>query len=459
MISYQSENISKRAEKLYIIEQVLFIAMVALRLVAIYNTDVMLCTHDEKNLSDWVTTQYGHWGYMQYLYQHRSFPDTFYFQYYHPPLFHIVGALLMWVLRVDSSTQRLLLAIKLVQMVNCLASIGATFFCWKTLRRLSAPSRIRLTLSALLFFFPPFFHLARETNNDAFMALFVLGSVYFTVEWYRKHTLGNILRISVCIILGMWSKSSALLVAPAIGSVFLYVLITEKENRKSLLRQYGVFSIVTIPLGLAWLLHNYFAFRIPFNYVHRAAETTTFAKVSELSAWERYGLPAFSQLKTVAVSMEDIKGNGNIWMQTIRTMNSDEMVYWDGNRMISAVGITMQAVSIVIVFLLLFGSLIGLCGRQIGIAYKSLFTTMFGALFGSYLLFSVQFPYIYTMNFRYIVPCIMPLTVGCSIGAGTMRRRTIFEALLAVSVAAYCVLVVEGVYFGNVHLWKLVNCL
>ena len=127
------------------------------------------------------------------------------------------------------------------------------------------------------------------------MALFVLGSVYFTVEWYRKYTLGNILRISVCIILGMWSKSSALLVAPAIGSVFLYALITEKENRKSLLRQYGVFSIVTIPLGLAWLLHNYFAFRIPFNYVHRAAETATFAKVSELSAWERYGLPAFSQ--------------------------------------------------------------------------------------------------------------------------------------------------------------------
>lgn len=129
MISCQSVNISKRAEKLYIIEQVLFIAMVALRLVTIYNTDVMLCTHDEKNLSDWVTTQYGHWGYMQYLYQHRSFPDTFYFQYYHPPLFHIVGALLMWVLRADSSTQRLLLAIKLVQMVNCLASIGATFFC------------------------------------------------------------------------------------------------------------------------------------------------------------------------------------------------------------------------------------------------------------------------------------------------------------------------------------------
>lgn len=459
MISCQNINKSKQAEKLYIIEQFLFIVMVALRLVAIYNTDVMMCTHDEKNLSDWVTTQYGHWGYMQYLYQYRSFPDSFQFQYYHPPLFHTVGAVLRWVVRADISTERLLLSIKLVQMVNCLASIGATFFCWKTLKRFSSPSRIRLALTALLFFFPPFFHLARETNNDAFVTLFILGSVYFTVEWYRKHTLGNIMRISACIILGTWSKSSALLVAPAIGSIFLYALIMEKENRINLIRQYAVFSVVTIPLGLAWLLHNYSCFQLPFNYVYGVPETTTFAKVSELSAWERYGLPAFSQLKTVAVSMEDIKGNGNIWMQTIRTMNSDEMVYWDGNRMISAVGITMQAVSIVIVFLLLFGSLLGLRSRQIGIAEKGLFTIMFGTLFGSYLFFSAQFPYIYTMNFRYIVPCIMPLTVSCSIGAETMRRRTIFEVLLAVSVAVYCVLVVEGVYFGNVHLWKLINCL
>lgn len=61
----------------------------------------------------------------------------------------------------------------------------------------------------------------------------------------------------------MMSKSSGVLVAPAVAVVFLIKLLKTKTERKALWQQFGAFLAVCAPLGLWWTVYCKLRFGVP----------------------------------------------------------------------------------------------------------------------------------------------------------------------------------------------------
>ena len=197
-----------------------------------YNTN-----HDLGDLSDWQSITYGHLGYIQYLYQYHHLPDfspEFMGQYYHPPLFYIVGAIILQLFY--HGTDNLVNAFEMLQYVNMAFSVLISVFLYRILKHLKISEKLLCCLTALVSFFPTLFFLGAQLNNDCLMTLFCVMALFYTLLWHSDPNTGNILKIAASIIFATLSKTSGVLIAPGVGAVFLYHLIKTKD-RKALLKQ------------------------------------------------------------------------------------------------------------------------------------------------------------------------------------------------------------------------------
>ena len=89
-------NVARRRERTLCL--LILLAGTMLKLIYALQVSCYVSPHDLGRLSDWVQRTNGHLGYIQYLYQHRHLLQTSPVgagQFYHPPLFYLVGAAVM----------------------------------------------------------------------------------------------------------------------------------------------------------------------------------------------------------------------------------------------------------------------------------------------------------------------------------------------------------------------------
>ena len=180
--------------------------------------------HDLGEISDWQTVTKGHLGYIQYLYQFHRFPEVReeYSQFYHPPLFHLCGAAVMkFILHFGGSVTE---AFEWIQAMNMVFADIAVLFSILTVFRTVRASDSCLLLTVFFSFCPIWFILGTEINNDCLMTMFCTITVYLTVCWIQERSWRLIVLLALSFALGMLSKTSAVLLAPAVGLVFLYAL-------------------------------------------------------------------------------------------------------------------------------------------------------------------------------------------------------------------------------------------
>ena len=119
---------------------------------------------------------------------------------------------------------------------------------------------------AVVAFHPSFIILAGSVNNDMLSVLFSLLSVLAAVRWYREPTLPRILCVALAVGLGMMTKLSVAMVAPAIAVLFA-VKFFQSRAFKRLIGQFAAFAAVCCPLGLWWGVRNLIRTDTPLTYV------------------------------------------------------------------------------------------------------------------------------------------------------------------------------------------------
>ena len=78
-----------------------------------------------------------------------------------------------------------------------------------------------------------------------------------TILWLKKPRMGVIIKMALLSALAMLAKTSAVLIPPAIGCVFLCELIRrirQKERLASLMEKFSVFALISILLGTSYVL-------------------------------------------------------------------------------------------------------------------------------------------------------------------------------------------------------------
>ena len=218
----------------------------------------------------------GHFAYMFRLYSQGALPASNDYQLYHPPFQHIIQVLVVKGFALFQPHAELISLFEAAKIVPCFASCALLWVCRSLCREMNIPRRARTAALAVLAFHPAFYQLSARVNNDALMFFFFMVSVLYTIRWYRRPTMKNVLLIALSIGLSMMTKLSGVLAALFTAPVFLAVIVKKwrEKQAKGLAGQFAAFAAVCAPLGLWYSVRNYVLFKQPLGYVVRFADNS-----------------------------------------------------------------------------------------------------------------------------------------------------------------------------------------
>ena len=383
----------------------------------------------------------GHLGFIAWLVENGRLPlelnpmDEGFSVFYNPPLHHIVHALFMKLNLLLGLPEAV--ALENLQVLTLMFAAGSVQAGAALMRELDfSPKAVRTGLWALAFQ-PMLLILGATLNNDIQMIFCVLRCAVHTVRWQKGRQMGDILLIALFLGCGMATKLNAALLIPCIAPVFAVAFFKAKpRHRTRYTGQFAAFLLVSVPVAVAWPVYHMLAFQMPLNFVRLPAETIN---VSSWSLWQRYGLPDWFARRGLFYTPTR-KISHNVWMQTLKTGLFDEMTLF-------AEGTVMWYVAYGLLLAFAALLLVGAIGFIIHIFQKRRaqhwFLLGYGVLLlGSYLKFTLDYPYICTFNFRYIAPV---LALG-ALGFAHIRQRCKRTGWLAEGFAAAFSLLALGVY-------------
>ena len=410
MLSEKRSRIFSR----FSIDQLCFIVLalsICFKLIYAVRVPYNISPHDLNLTSDWTNIPDGHLGYIQYIYQYRQLTDfspvEYPSQYYHPPLFYIMSAVIMSVFD-PIKNNNLTASFEAIQFFNMLTASVIPVVCYFIFKELKIKGQGLLWATLMVSFSPALYHIGAAINSDCLMSFFLSLVVLNAVKWANSPRMTTIAKMGLFLALSMLSKTSGVLIAPALSLLFLWSLLEKKAPFKELFAQYLVFGLISIPLGLSWVLRENILFGMPFNYVLEQTPDS-FQYVGDCSLIARIGLPSVRQLSTTKIVWSYRQDYSNIWGQTLFSMCLDEGILPVQTDLEYYMVILLYWMNSILYIISFFTLLKSVFLKKYSGKIRAFFIAIYLTLMGSYILFAFQQPFICTMNFRYIWLTLVPL--------------------------------------------------
>lgn len=354
----------------------------------------------------------GHAGYIEYIYNNGHLPDFDVHtvdQFYHPPLHHIIAALWMRLqtfLGIDY-----LDAYENIQILTLFYSTVCLILCYKIFRRVGLDGSALITATAILAFCPIFYIMSGSINNDILSITFLLGAVLNTLYWYKSRSMGRIICIALCIGLGMMTKLSVWMVAPAIAFIFLFAFFTDLKRFRKYLLQFTVFIVICAPLALFWSVRNYLMWGISPTYVQRLSPKSH-QFIGDIPFFQRlFGIEGymFEDVAPQFKSSPEFHNDYNPIVNFFKTSVFDEgIATWrfpaiEGyNQPLFWTAVLLGITAFVAMIFMLFKK-----DKKLSMPIKSFIMALYLVFFLMYYAFCFDFPHVCTMNVRYGIPLIV----------------------------------------------------
>ena len=245
----------------------------------------------------------GHIGYIEYIYKFFHLPDMNpydHFGYYHPPLHHIIEAIWMTVQRLLGVDEAL--AFENLQVPTLIYS-GLCMVVMLCILLESGIKKDYLPLGLALFaFHPRMMVLGGSVNNDILALLLLLATIWRTLVWIRNKTFGNIILIALSLGFGMISKLNTAICAFSIALIFLmhFISVIRSGDKKAVgnaFLQYVVFGVISIPIGLSYIVRNLVLFgEKPGIPSPALIPNESIMYTGEYSVWSIIGIPSIAEL-------------------------------------------------------------------------------------------------------------------------------------------------------------------
>ncbi len=383
---------------------------VILRLMYVTYTPITYRQHDVR---EFFTGNDGHAGYIEYIFNNHALPDfdpRTRWQFYHPPLHHIICAVWLSVLKLFG-IEPMYAGVNSLNLLTVIYSSLFSFFAFRLYLKLDLKSTALYAATAITAFHPTLIILSGSINNDMLSALFAMLAIYYTVRWAQEQKISDIIKIALSIGLGMFTKLSAGLIAPAVAAVFLIVFIKNIKNFKKYIGQFALFAVICCPIGLFWSVRNYIKFGMPLNYVPLLSEDSgQFIDVSPLRRLTDWSFNQFASPFTQWEDMGHPYNEYNPFIALLKNSMFDELTYFNRSITLQSFCTALFFVNIIIIAFALFAMVMVIFkGKKMPLEVKALLGIVFLAVFGNYVVFCINYPHVCTQNTRYCVPLI---TVG-----------------------------------------------
>lgn len=352
----------------------------------------------------------GHADYVLTLMQ-GHLPDSNEYQYYHPPLFHILAAVMSATFSVLTGEQDVEILLEAGKLVSCWSSILTLFLSAALCRELKLGKSGTVFVIGVSAFLPEHYLLAGRLNNDALSIMFMTAIIIFTLKWYRRQTMHDMVILAVCYGLGMMTKISAGTFSLVTGTVMIITLYKNLQcgNCKQIIQQYSVFSLIAFPLGLWYPVRNLIRFAQPLTYVAKI-EITDPLYCGNHSIISRF-------LPVVDFNLyADPRVDSNVWSYIVKTSVFGEFKYdvteWIPQALLICAGMLSIAGVAAMVYRWFHNPSF----------QEKVLVAFWCVTIISYLWFNLKYPFGCTMDFRYIVPSALICSVF--LGKWTDKNKT-----------------------------------
>ncbi len=353
----------------------------------------------------------GHLGYIYHFFTTGQLPAVNPMengQFYHPPLHHALSALLIKVyeiLGLDAASGD-----EYMQMLAVFYGLVTLVFLDKIAKQLKLSCKGRFIAIVLAGFFPYGIMLNVALNNDPLVTMLMIMALYYTLQWYEKPTYPTILAMAVCIGCAMMTKLSAALITPAIAVLMLAKAWQQRDRWKTMLGQFACFGCVVFPLGMWHPVLMRVKWGVPFGYVLQLPLDISQSLV-DFTTWDRF-FNFQGVFDSLIVSWNRFGDyiEYNIWMALWKFAAYGETFFYDITPAIKVPSlIVFAAVGLVFLFLIA-GSVWFLVSKKEKWENKVLILVSMAIIMVMYLKFCIDYPFVCTMNVRYIMVIIF---LGC----------------------------------------------
>lgn len=341
----------------------------------------------------------GHLGYIYYIFQNNALPNNNSFEFYHPPLAHILGA--VWLKINTYFSVPSAMALSGLKMLSVFYTSAMMIVVFRIFRLLPLSKSAVLIATGLFCVHPIFYILSANINNDTLMILLFSGALLYSIKWYKNPSFKNILILAALIGLCMMTKLSGALIAPVTATVFIMKLIEMKKQKKMLIPQFAAFAAVSFPLGLWYPLRNYLLFKQPLSYVFKFS-TSDPVYCGDRNLFDRLiNIPWPKIFNQIFCSPSD---DYNIPLYFFKSSIFGEFNYWNAN--IQAILLIYSGILLVLISLAAMIFIYVKDRRKNTAFLRYVFTVNFLVQIISYLHFNITYPYACTMDFRYVIPIL-----------------------------------------------------
>lgn len=389
---------------------------------------------------------YGHLGYVYYIFSHGRLPDLNpmeYYQFYHPPLHHVICAVFVKIYTLIGYNMDE--AAEMLQLLTVLYSSLTLVFLNRIGIRLRIPAFGRAIALGAASFLPYGIMMGAGLNNDGLALLLVTMAVYFTLVWYEAPNFRSVAAMALCIGLAMMSKMSGVLAAPAMAVLMLHRAWKDRKRWKEYLKQFLVFGLIAFPLGLWHPLLQYVRYGMPLGFVPSMTRESEMY-VGMYGKWSRL-FDFRDAFRNLSVVWDNSRGaDYNIPAAMVKFAVFGEADYYRSNPAVHGTGAACFWMTFLLLALTAVSCIAWLFQKRYTAVQKASVGVLLAVHMFSYVIFCMRYPFVCTMNIRYVMAAVYFgfLALG-AVAAGSRKRLTAgsaragkcFTAILSAGLGIY----------------------
>lgn len=406
----------------------LLILAVGFAVKVIYAAGTSIYTR-QNDVGDFTDEYTGHAGYIQYLMDYHQMPDfdpSEHWQFYHPPFHHIICAIWLTIWE-DGFGITAAYAQESLQCLSLFYAMTIVITCYRILRFFKVQGWPMYISLSIISFHPSLIQFSGAINNDPLSVAFMMGAMLTTLQWTREPTLKNILKIALCVGLGMMTKLSAAAIAIPIALIFLYMLVKLWKTWKwKLIGHYAAFLAVCVPLGTWNSIRNLILFDLPLGYVQEMSLTSS-QYTGDQSFWSRITdweiTTPFLQFTSKGAEENDV----NPLLGALKSSLFGEVnLAYDMTNWLSILAFVLFWVNVVLALLGLIALVASMFLKDGRMNYmdKSFFLCFYLVMMITFYSLSISSPFVCSMNYRYITPTFMLCAMAIGICLQHLQEKT-----------------------------------
>ena len=354
----------------------------------------------------------GHLGYIGYIFYNNKLPSVNpmdYWCFYNPPLFYIISAIFIKIQNgLGIAIQECLENLQILTFVYVAIF---NFFVYKILKEMKIKNSLPYVLS-FVGLTPIMLILSGSIGNGTLSVALSTMAIYYTIKWYNSDSLKDLVKIAFSISLAIMTKIDSALIAILIAIVFLIKVIKNRVEFKKYIKYFSIFAIISLPIGLWYPIKNFVVYDVPFNFV-QSVERDHPSNVEEHSILERFfTIKSFETLQNINIKMDGEEKDYNIPITTIKSMIVDEEIDYSENKILDVVVHSIFVLSIVIAIIFVINLVYLIKNyKKINNHWILFFLGLLIIESFAYIQFCFNYPFVFTMNFRYIIPTLISFAV------------------------------------------------